>query len=118
MSWITEEGMGRERCWLSWNELWKNCRGARRKERNSNMRQVSLNRPRRCWSRSRFVDELERKLSMEWAIEAAFWVGRDQERSGEWKRMPRTTPEVVGPKDFSNLGQGGASLTFSSWQRF
>ncbi len=43
--------------------------------------------------------------------------GRDQQRVGEWKCTPKTIPEVVGPKDLSKLGQGGASLTLRSLQR-
>ncbi len=53
----------------------------------------------------------DKKWSIDWAIAELLRAGRDQERSGEWKEMPRTVPEVVGPKDLSKLGQGGESLT-------
>jgi hypothetical protein len=60
------------------------------------------------------VVEEESRLSIAYAIEKIFLWGRDQERVGEWKCMPRTMPDVVGPKDLSNLGHGAASLTLSS----
>ncbi len=43
----------------------------------------------------------ERIVSMANAMVEAFRRGRDQDKSGEWKWMPRTMPEVVGPKDLS-----------------
>jgi hypothetical protein len=81
------------------------------------MMQTSLKRPRRCCKGGRVVFGEDRKWSIASAIEDVFRWGRDQERVGEWKWIPKTIPEVVGPKDLSKWGHGAASFTLSSWHR-
>jgi hypothetical protein len=66
---ITAEGIGRERWISSWKELWKNWIGARKNRRKSNIRQVSLKRPRRCWRGGRVVVGKDEKQPIDWAIE-------------------------------------------------